>query len=167
VTGLWAVFGSFCPWGRLKLGPEVTHCQFLQVVRSVVVFTRLQLWLVSSSPSKVAQFSFEYCPQSHKTNSVFLLWEVGLLPYSHSQPLLLFPPCSLSVQLLALPPFSVTGSAFHPPFLSVLDYNSLFMLFSFVQGGFNLPKGYAGVCSQGVGRGVMCCSPVGSAGLRG
>jgi hypothetical protein len=30
VTGLWAVFGSYCSQGRLQLGPEVNHCQFVQ-----------------------------------------------------------------------------------------------------------------------------------------
>jgi hypothetical protein len=30
VTVLQAVFGSFCPQSRLQLGPEVTHCQFMQ-----------------------------------------------------------------------------------------------------------------------------------------
>jgi hypothetical protein len=34
VTGLWVEFGSFCPQGRLQLGPEVTHCQFMQSVQS-------------------------------------------------------------------------------------------------------------------------------------
>jgi hypothetical protein len=30
LIGLWAVFSSLCPQGRLQLGPEVTHCQFVQ-----------------------------------------------------------------------------------------------------------------------------------------
>jgi hypothetical protein len=44
VTGLWAVFCSFCSKGRLQFGPEVTHCQccYCQVFRAVV-FARQQL----------------------------------------------------------------------------------------------------------------------------
>jgi hypothetical protein len=41
-NGLCIVFGSFCPQGKLQLGAEVTHCQFMQVVRTVV-FTRQHL----------------------------------------------------------------------------------------------------------------------------
>jgi hypothetical protein len=80
VTGLWVVFGSFCPQGRLQLGPEVTHCQFMQVFGAVVVCTMQQLCcpttatLVSSSASKVGQFSFEYLHQSDQTSSGIHHW---------------------------------------------------------------------------------------------
>jgi hypothetical protein len=76
VTGLCVVFGSFCPQSSLQLGPEVTHCQFVQGDQICVVFPggscialHLQLCLVSSSPSMLGQFSFEYNPLSHETNS--------------------------------------------------------------------------------------------------
>jgi hypothetical protein len=77
----------------------------------------------------------------------FVHWEFSSLPHPHSWG-------RFSVPL-------------HSPLLA-LDYNWLFMLFIFVGGVFNLPKGYTGLCSRGVGKGVscgMCCSPVGSAGL--
>jgi hypothetical protein len=38
----WLVFGSFCPQGRLQMGPKVTHYSLRKVVPSVV-FTRQQL----------------------------------------------------------------------------------------------------------------------------
>jgi hypothetical protein len=39
----------------------------------------------------------------------------------------------------------------------MLDYNSLFMLFRFVQElrGFNMPRDHTGLCSQGLGRRVV------------
>jgi hypothetical protein len=56
------------------------------VVRVVAVFSRWQLCcptalnLVISSPSKVEQFSFEYCPLSHETSSkIYLLPHFGRL----------------------------------------------------------------------------------------
>jgi hypothetical protein len=55
-----------------------------------------------------------------------------------------------------------------PPQLSVLDYISLFMFFSFAGRGFSLPRDWAGLfsCGEEVGRGIMrgaWCSPVPSA----
>jgi hypothetical protein len=79
--------------------------------------------------------------------SIFAHWEFGSLLH----------PCSLG---------QVPCST--PSWLLVLDYNLLFMLSSFVRGGFNLPKGCTALCSLGVGKGVPCgssCSTVGSAGL--
>jgi hypothetical protein len=139
------------------------------MVRSVVGFTsgscialQLQLWLASSSSSKVGQVSFEYSPQSLETSSwlcfgwltchptpalslyYFIHWEFGSLPH---------------------PPFSEQIQHSTSPLLLVLDYNLLFMLFSFFWGGgFNLPRGWTGLCSWGVTCGA-CCSPVGFAGL--
>jgi hypothetical protein len=37
---------------------------------SSCIVLQLQLCLVSSSPSKLGQFSFEFCPQSHETSSI-------------------------------------------------------------------------------------------------
>jgi hypothetical protein len=112
-----------------------------------------------------------------------LLWEVGLSPNSHSQPLWLFqpllgasltplggwlitpPPFSAFVafpefihwQFCDLPPspFSWAGSVFHPH-LCCWCYITIFSLcFSVLFGGwFNLPRGCTGLCSWGVGRGV-------------
>jgi hypothetical protein len=59
---------------------------------SSYVALQLQLWLVSFSLSKVGQFSFVLCPQSHEFSSVFChtpalpypaptVWEFGFLPY--------------------------------------------------------------------------------------
>jgi hypothetical protein len=91
---------------------------------------------------------------------VCLLWEVGLSP---CHPLMLeqhlFTESSaLRVCLLDPPPFSRAGSAFHPsPLLSVLDYNLLFMLFSFV-GGVQSSQGLHWIMSQGwVGESHVLC----------
>jgi hypothetical protein len=105
---------------------------------SSCVALQLQFCLVSSSPRKVEQFSFECSPQSHENSSrvphgpalggwlvvppllsafvtfpAFVHWELGSLPHLH---------------FLG----QVPGST--PPLLSVLDYNSLFMFFSFIGG---------------------------------
>jgi hypothetical protein len=101
---------------------------------------------------------------------VWLLWDVGFLPtpalslcyFSHL--------CSVRVSVLTLPPLS-PGKVQHstPQPMLVLDYNSLFIFFSFVVwGGFSLFRGCTGLCSWGVGRGVsygVCYSSVHSAGL--
>jgi hypothetical protein len=150
------------------------------------VALQLQLCLVSSSPSRVGQFSFEYCPQSQETISginhqpcfeklacyptphsqplclasplvvlVQHLWDVGLLPYHCSQPLLLFP--RLFSESLAVCPTPVLWGRFNVPpthTLSMLEYNLLLILFSSVGRGFNMPKDCTGLCSPGVGRGV-------------
>jgi hypothetical protein len=94
-----------------------------------------------------------------------LLWEICLSAYPYSQPLLLYMCVTeslvLRVQLLAPPPFSRAGSAFHPCLpLLVLDYSLLFMFFSFSGGGgqFSLLRGCAGLFSwEGVcGSRILC-----------
>jgi hypothetical protein len=153
-----------------------------RVVRAVV-FTRQQLCcpsaatLVSSSLSKVGQFSFAYCPLSHEFSSGM----VGLLPHTCSQPLCLFSPllgASSSFGWLAYHPkpapslycFSHIhslrvwhwefGSLPHPhslgrfsvpslPSLMVLDYSLLFILFIFVGLVISLPRGCTWLCSWG------------------
>jgi hypothetical protein len=83
-----------------------------------------------------------------------------LLPHPHSQPLLLYP-CSFT-ESLALSPTPVLWGRFSvlpPPPLFVLDYSSLFMLFSFVGEWFSLPRGSTGLCSRGwVGESHMLCN---------
>jgi hypothetical protein len=125
----------------------------------------LQLYLFSSSWSKVGQFSFEYCPHSHKTSSGIQNWpQFGRLACRPIPAVIFF-----SLHLLRILLFSPPHSVWHvqcstPPLLSVLDWNLLFVLFSFVEGD----SICAGLCKQGVGRGVMygaCWSPVCSAGL--
>jgi hypothetical protein len=158
---------------------------------------QLQLCLVSSSLSNVEQFSFEYCPKSHKTSSLIYhrpLWEVGLSPHSCSQPLYFAHLCLLIVQfflweagLFAPPLFSAFVPCFaflcwelsslpHPHSLRlfqhstphpllVVNYNSLFLLFSFLQGDSICPG--AALDLRG-GWGVTygaCCLPVGSSDL--
>jgi hypothetical protein len=75
--GLWAVFGSVCPLGRLQLGPEVTHSLFVQggqicccfhQVAAVLPYHYNSVWLVPT-PARWGQFNFEYCPQSQKCSS--------------------------------------------------------------------------------------------------
>jgi hypothetical protein len=58
----------------------------------------------------------------------------------------------MRVQLLAPSLFSGAGSVFYPTSTVSVNYNSLFMLYSFVEGrGFNLPRGWVGeshmICS--------------------
>jgi hypothetical protein len=93
------------------------------------------------------------------------IWEVGLLPHPHSQPLLLFPIhwefSSFSHSILR-GRFSIPLS---PP-LSVLDYDSLLMLSSFLgSGGFNLSKGCTRLCFSG-GEGVLVAHVVHLLGLQ-
>jgi hypothetical protein len=97
------------------------------------------------------------------------LWEVSLLPHPCSQPLLLFLP-SFTESLAPCPTPVHQGQVqcSTPPLMLMLDYNLLFMLFSFFGGRSNLPRRCAGLCSLGVGRGVMCgafCSHAVSADL--
>jgi hypothetical protein len=59
----------------LQLGPEVTlpvHERYSGLLFSpcgTCIALQLQLCLVGSSPSKVGQLSFEYCPQSQEISS--------------------------------------------------------------------------------------------------
>jgi hypothetical protein len=177
VNSIW----FFCSLGRLQLGPEITHCQCVcKVVWSVIVFTRQQLRcptaafsLVSSSPSKVQQFSFEYCPQSQETSSG-VYYGHALGGWLATPPLFSdFVTCPTLVDS-KFGPYSIPilwgrYSIPPPPSLTVLDCNSLFMLFSFIQGwGSSVCPGVALDMFPGVGKEVMygaCCSPVGSAGL--
>jgi hypothetical protein len=115
----------FLSTSRLQLESEVCHCPLVQGGGQVCCFClaaatlplQLQLWLVSSSTSKVGQFSFEYKPQSHETSSVIHyapLWEVGLSPHPWSQPLLLFLPSFTESSDTCSTLFSKAGSVFHP-----------------------------------------------------
>jgi hypothetical protein len=89
------VFGSFCPQGRLQLGPEATHYQFgltcccLLQMAAVLPYYCNSIWSVppparwghsvlstTVSPTRLAQES-----------PTFPLWDVGLSPQSHCQPL--------------------------------------------------------------------------------
>jgi hypothetical protein len=77
VTGLWAVFGSFCPQGRLQLGLEVTlpvcsrwsdlllfsPCGSCICPTTATLSGQLLLW-------QGGAILFEYCPQSYETSSV-------------------------------------------------------------------------------------------------
>jgi hypothetical protein len=117
----------------------------------------LQLWLVSSAPSKVRQFSFVYPLQFHKTSSVFYHTPV-LEGWLVAPPLLLelflTLPCSLSKVLVQEEPWRRRTSPrlvqhSTPSALSVVDNNSLFMFLSFVLGGFDLPRDCPGLCSWG------------------
>jgi hypothetical protein len=126
----------------------------------------LQLW--SASPP--ARFSFEYCPQFHETSSVIHLgptlggWFVTPLPLSA------FVPCPIFAESLAPCPTPILRGRFNiPPHPHYgVDYNSLFMFFSFVQGGIQSAQGLCWIMFSVwwvVGKGVMfgmCCSPVGN-----
>jgi hypothetical protein len=120
------------------------------------VALRLQLCLVSSSPSKLGQFNFEWCPLSQEISSWIhhlpwcvrlardptptlnlcaspdLCWVLvaPLVGCPCSQPLLLFP---CFTETLPPCPSSVLLGRFSVPFpppLLVLDYSSLFTFFS-------------------------------------
>jgi hypothetical protein len=103
-SGGWgrAVFGSFSPQGRLQLGPEVTHCQFVQSgqvccclcqaaamlpyscnsVWSAPLLARWGSSVLSTvlSPSRLAQPS-----------TTVPLWEVGLSPHPPLSVFVAFP----------------------------------------------------------------------------
>jgi hypothetical protein len=90
VTGLWLVFGSFCPqdylefWGEVRLPAHVGWSEPLFPPGSSWVALHLQLCLVSSTHSKVGQFNFEssLVPRDWLWDSLpALLWEFGLLPH--------------------------------------------------------------------------------------
>jgi hypothetical protein len=150
---------------------------------SSCVALQLQLCLVSSSPRKVGQLSFEYCPVSQEISSSVhhllcfrrwtcfptstlslcaspdLFWvlvtplEVGL----SSHPCFQLDPHSFT-ESLALCPIPILLGRFSvpsPPLQSMLDYSLLFMLFGFAGGGFSMPRSCARLCSHGVGRGVL------------
>jgi hypothetical protein len=77
IAGLWAVFDYFCPHGQVATGtcdttlPVCARWSDLLLLfpggSSVVL--QLCLWLVSSSSSKVGQFSFVCHSQSHEISS--------------------------------------------------------------------------------------------------
>jgi hypothetical protein len=105
----------------------------------------------------VGQFSFESCPVSHEISSaIYQLPRFGKLACHPTllKPLLLYlhffstessAPCPTCILLgkFRVPP---------PPLLLVLGYS---LLFTFIGGEwFSLPKCCAGLCSQGVSKGV-------------
>jgi hypothetical protein len=153
--GLWAVFGSFCQQGRLHLGPVVTHLhQFVQggpiccscQEAAVMPYCCNSGWktpplarwgnsvfeLSSLSSRRLAQWS-----------AMPLLWEVGLSPHPWSQ--LLF--CTLHPLSKSSSPcpspilWGLSRVPPHPP-LSVVNYDSLFVLLSFV--AVHLPRSCLG-----------------------
>jgi hypothetical protein len=144
--------------------------------QAAAVALQLQRCLISPSPSKVQQFTFEYCPQSYKTSSGIYHWSSFGRLAGHLTPALSFCYFSclylLGVCLLDPPLITGAGSAFHTPplpprpLLLVLSCNLLFILFSFVWRGFSLSRDCTGLCFWGIGRVVtcgVCCLPVHSA----
>jgi hypothetical protein len=141
----------------------------------------LQLCLVSSSPSKVEQFRFEYYPQSHQTSSAIHYGPVlrgWLITPLHSQPLCLSPPlfgdspaiwkvglshhlvlssCSLSylsslrAHLLVPPIFSEAGSVFHSTSTVSVWLQLPFYAFQFCLGGIQFAQGLLCLMSSGGG----------------
>jgi hypothetical protein len=155
MADLWPVFGSFCQQGRLQLRPVISHYKFVQG-DLICCFARWQLHcptaatlLVSSFPNKVRQFSFVYCPQSQKTSSEICHapalggWLVTPPPLSA----LVLHPIFTCWEFGSLIHFlsSSLHQHFTPSPLSVVDYNLLFMFFSF-DGGVNPPRSYTGLC---------------------
>jgi hypothetical protein len=128
-------------------------------------FTMLLLWEVDLSLHTCSQ-PLCLAPPLLADNSALL--RGGLLPHPCSQPLFLV---LLSFAKSSFADYSLPHThslrlvqcSIKPP-LQVVGYNSLVMLFSFVQGGFNLPSGCAGLWGRRVTCGA-CCSPVGSADL--
>jgi hypothetical protein len=102
MTSLWAVFGFFHSKGRLQLGPEVTQCQFVQGGLFCCCFYK-----VAAALPYHCNCVWSVPPTARWCNSVLntaliptrlakqytmaLLWEVGLSPHLHSQPLYLTP----------------------------------------------------------------------------
>jgi hypothetical protein len=133
----------------------------------------LQICLINSSLSMVGQLSFECHVQSLETGSG-IHWGPTLgswLVTPHLLSAFVTCPALVHLKFRSLPhPHSLKQvQCSIPSPLSELDYNSLFIVFSFVQEGVvHFVWGYTWSCSQGMGRGVMCgsChSLIGSAGL--
>jgi hypothetical protein len=97
------------------------------------IVLQLQLWLVSSSPSKVGQsiFCTVLSPvRLAQWSNTALLWEVGLLPHSCSQPFYFSYLYSLRVQLLAPSLLSRADSAFHP--IPIVGVRLQFAVYAFL-----------------------------------
>jgi hypothetical protein len=101
------VFGSFCPQGKLQLGAEVTHCQFVQggqscccfhQVAAVLPFSCNSVW--SASPSARwgnSVLNTALCPMRSALGcTTYPAWGGGLVtspPLSAFVPLLTFAGC--------------------------------------------------------------------------
>jgi hypothetical protein len=112
---------------------------------SSCIALQLQICPVSSSPNKVGQFSFQYGPLSHETSSGIHHCGFGRLL---CHPTVAFSICSLRVWLRAPPLSSRAGLAFH--LTSAVSARLQFTAYAFQfcwWGGFNLPRGCAGLCS--------------------
>jgi hypothetical protein len=102
-TRLWAAVCSFCQQGRLQLRSVIACYQIVQSGQKCCCFSpgnswivlQPQLWLISSSPNKVGQFSFVNHPQLYKLRSAICqapLWasqstltlSICSLPQPHS-----------------------------------------------------------------------------------
>jgi hypothetical protein len=91
---------------------------------------------LSSSPSKVGQFSFVHCPMSHKVSSAICHTPNHRGGFISPTPLSAFVshPTPLTGSLVPCPTRILWGwFSFHPAPLSVVDCNSLPTFFSFVQ----------------------------------
>jgi hypothetical protein len=156
--------GSFCPQGKLQLGPVVAHYQTVQGGLICCSFQKaaalLPYWLVSSSPRKVRHFSFVHHPQSQEISSVICHtptlggWVVAPPPLSVLVPCRAFPCWEYSSS-----PHSCSQSLVQcstPSPLSLVDYNSIFIFSVLFRGGFSLFRSCDKLCSQGVGGGVSC-----------
>jgi hypothetical protein len=97
------------------------------------VTPQLQLWLASSSPDKMGQFSFSHCKKSTQWSATPLLWDIDL---SHSSLSVLVPHLTPTcrVHLLATTPFSEVHSVFHQPLLSVSRLQFTVNVFQFCSG---------------------------------
>jgi hypothetical protein len=95
-TGLWTVFGSFCPQGKLQLGSEVTRWQLMKSVQIYCCFCHVADVLLYS-----CKYGWSVPPQARWGNSVLSttlnptrlaqqsimapLLEVGLSSHPHYQ----------------------------------------------------------------------------------
>jgi hypothetical protein len=138
----------------------------LSPMRQAHQSTMALLWEVGLSPHPTLSLCASHCLF---LMIVLLLWEVGLSPHPCFQTFSLSCLHSLRVWLLAPPSFFEAGSMFHSTSTvgGTLQFN--FYAFQFYwRACFNLPRDYAELYFQRVGRGVTCgvhCSPVGSADL--
>jgi hypothetical protein len=122
----------------------------------------LQLWLVSSSPSKVGQFSFEYCPQSHQISSE-ICHAPNLGGLVVASPLLSAPFLALLPLTESLAPCPIL--VFHSSFSGLpqwVKYNSLFMFLRFVHGGVQFTQKLCWIMfwegARGVDESCVVCS---------
>jgi hypothetical protein len=162
VTGLWVIFVSFSPhitigswgnslpvcakWSELLLFSSVSRCIALWLFPQQS--GAIQFWVLTSVPQDKLWELPPACFGKLDCRPTLTLTFVAF-PHSFSES------SALRVQLLAPPQFSGQISPFYPHLHCPCYITVCCLCFSgFFEGGFSLPRGCTGLCSQGVARGV-------------